>query len=160
MKRSVLKRCFAIITVLFVMCFSTISYAHPGRTDKNGGHKDNQNKSGLGSYHYHCGDYDAHLHPNGYCPYSSSGRSSTTISSKKTTEVSEPVAAIVEEKPIEKKIVEAEKPVQKIVEKDIATKTNEEQSTSESDNSDSSGGFGTVLLLGGAGYLAYKKISG
>ena len=257
MKRSVLKRFFATITVLCVMLFSTVSYAHPGRTDKNGGHKDNQNKSGLGSYHYHCGDYDAHLHTNGYCPYSSSGRSSTTTSSKKTTEVSKTVAAIVEEKPIEKKIVEAEKPVQKIVEKQeeavlnniveevnnvvetkdikeekkteeikyveakqegnenkidnsaknkeividkknesvekienkkqeketteikvaekeeivdeiiVATNkesqetvTNESQLIDENSEGGSGGGLGAVLLLGGAGYLGYKKIRG
>ena len=41
--------------------------AHPGRTDANGGHRDNKNKSGLGSYHYHCGSHPAHLHPNGVC---------------------------------------------------------------------------------------------
>lgn len=29
--------------------------AHPGRTDAQGGHHDYKNKSGLGSYHYHCG---------------------------------------------------------------------------------------------------------
>lgn len=29
--------------------------AHQGRTDANGGHHDYKNKSGLGSYHYHCG---------------------------------------------------------------------------------------------------------
>ena len=29
--------------------------AHPGRTDANGGHRDNKNVSGLGSYHYHYG---------------------------------------------------------------------------------------------------------
>ena len=43
--------------------------AHPGRTDANGGHRDNKNVSGLGSYHYHCGGHPAHLHPNGVCPY-------------------------------------------------------------------------------------------
>lgn len=42
--------------------------AHSGRTDSSGGHKDIQNKSGLGSYHYHHG-YPAHLHTNGVCPY-------------------------------------------------------------------------------------------
>jgi uncharacterized protein YjdB len=42
--------------------------AHPGRTDSRGGHKDNQNKSGLGYYHYHHG-YGPHLHTNGICPY-------------------------------------------------------------------------------------------
>ena len=47
--------------------------AHSGRTDANGGHKDNQNKSGLGGYHYHCGGHPAHLHPDGVCPYSSPG---------------------------------------------------------------------------------------
>ena len=49
--------------------------AHSGRTDARGGHRDNKNKSGLGSYHYHCGGHPAHLHPNGVCPYS--GQSST-----------------------------------------------------------------------------------
>ncbi|HJD31451.1 MAG TPA: peptidoglycan-binding protein [Candidatus Eisenbergiella stercorigallinarum] len=44
--------------------------AHSGRTDARGGHRDNKNKSGLGSYHYHCGGHPAHLHPNGVCPYS------------------------------------------------------------------------------------------
>ncbi len=43
--------------------------AHSGRTDSSGGHRDNKNKSGLGSYHYHCGGYPAHLHTNGVCPY-------------------------------------------------------------------------------------------
>lgn len=43
--------------------------AHPGRTDSSGGHKDNKNKSGLGSYHYHCGGNPAHLHKSGVCPY-------------------------------------------------------------------------------------------
>lgn len=44
-------------------------YAHSGRTDSSGGHRDNRNVSGLGSYHYHCGGYPAHLHVSGYCPY-------------------------------------------------------------------------------------------
>ena len=55
--------------------------AHSGRTDKYGGHKDNKNKSGLGSYHYHCGGYPAHLHPNGVCPYDSSSSYDTSSSS-------------------------------------------------------------------------------
>lgn len=45
--------------------------AHSGRTDSSGGHHDYNNVSGLGSYHYHCGGYPAHLHPGGICPYSS-----------------------------------------------------------------------------------------
>ena len=55
--------------------------AHSGRTDANGGHKDNKNVSGLGSYHYHCGGHEAHLHPNGVCPYASSASSSSSGSS-------------------------------------------------------------------------------
>ena len=48
---------------------SFTSFAHPGRTDSNGGHHDYKNKSGLGNYHYHCGGNPPHLHPNGICPY-------------------------------------------------------------------------------------------
>lgn len=66
--------------------------AHSGRTDSSGGHRDNKNKSGLGSYHYHCGGHPAHLHRNGVCPYagrttssSSSRRSTSNKSSNKTT---------------------------------------------------------------------------
>lgn len=45
------------------------------------GHRDNKNKSGLGSYHYHCGGNPAHLHTGGVCPYKNSS-SSTQQSSK------------------------------------------------------------------------------
>lgn len=47
-----------------------VAEAHSGRTDSSGGHHDNKNKSGLGSYHYHCGGNPAHLHTGGVCPYS------------------------------------------------------------------------------------------
>lgn len=57
-----------IMTFLLCSILSITSFAHSGRTDANGGHRDNKNVSGLGSYHYHHG-YPAHLHPNGICPY-------------------------------------------------------------------------------------------
>lgn len=57
-----------VFLILIIMC--NITFAHSGRTDSNGGHRDNKNKSGLGSYHYHCGGHPAHLHANGVCPYS------------------------------------------------------------------------------------------
>ncbi len=41
-----------------------VAYAHPGRTDSNGGH---YNRS-TGEYHYHHG-YPAHQHTGGVCPY-------------------------------------------------------------------------------------------
>ena len=58
-----------LISAVILSLLITISFAHSGRTDSSGGHKDNKNVSGLGSYHYHCGGYPAHLHSNGYCPY-------------------------------------------------------------------------------------------
>ena len=47
------------LLLVFSLNFSSAisSYAHSGRTDSSGGHKDNKNKSGLGSYHYHCGGF-------------------------------------------------------------------------------------------------------
>lgn len=44
------------------------SVFHKGRTDKNGGHNDFFNKSGLGLYHYHHG-FAAHLHSDNQCKY-------------------------------------------------------------------------------------------
>lgn len=80
-----------LLTVLSIISIGANSYAHSGRTDSSGGHNDNKNKSGLGSYHYHCGGHPAHLHNNGVCPYSSNtgaNKSSTlgpSSSSTKTT---------------------------------------------------------------------------
>jgi hypothetical protein len=58
--------------------------AHSGRTDSQGGHRDNKNASGLGSYHYHHG-YSAHLHPNGVCPYDNNNVTSSTKTSAQTS---------------------------------------------------------------------------
>lgn len=55
---------FIVISVLLLTTLSFTSFAHSGRTDSNGGHRDNIN----GGYHYHHG-YPAHQHPNGECPY-------------------------------------------------------------------------------------------
>ena len=69
-----------MILLVCLACFFG-AFAHSGRTDANGGHRDNYNQSGLGSYHYHCGGYPAHLHTNGYCPYRSYSSSSYSSSS-------------------------------------------------------------------------------
>ena len=80
-----------LLIILSIILIGVNAYAHSGRTDSSGGHKDNNNKSGLGSYHYHCGGHPAHLHTNGVCPYSSSSSasrsstSSSSASSAKTT---------------------------------------------------------------------------
>ncbi len=86
-----MKSLFKFISALSIilLCFTTnISYAHSGRTDSNGGHKDNKNVSGLGNYHYHCGGHPAHLHTNGICPYNSNAstqNNNTTISKDMNT---------------------------------------------------------------------------
>lgn len=76
------KRVLLVSMILLVsLAFVFSVFAHSGRTDSNGGHRDNNNSSGLGSYHYHCGGYPAHLHKNGYCPYTSYSSSGYTGSS-------------------------------------------------------------------------------
>ena len=71
------KRVLALMTLCLVItmvvpaplnCSTLTVEAHSGRTDINGGHRDNKNVSGLGPYHYHHG-YPAHLHTGGVCPY-------------------------------------------------------------------------------------------
>lgn len=65
------------IAVCLALCVTSIAFAHSGRTDSSGGHRDNRNMSGLGYYHYHCGGYPAHLHSNGVCPYQGGGNTTT-----------------------------------------------------------------------------------
>ena len=77
------KRVFYIILSV-ILAISSCAFAHAGRTDSSGGHKDNQNKSGLGSYHYHCGGHPAHLHSGGVCPYSSKSAPKKTAAPKST----------------------------------------------------------------------------
>ena len=87
-----LKRGTLFVAAIFIIGSMETSYsggiivaeAHSGRTDSQGGHHDNKNKSGLGSYHYHHG-YEAHLHPNGVCPYDNGNGASTTKPSKQTS---------------------------------------------------------------------------
>lgn len=74
-----LSKTIALLGIL--LAFPTTILAHSGKTDSSGGHKDKNNVSGLGSYHYHCGGYPAHLHDGGACPYSGSAKSSTTTKS-------------------------------------------------------------------------------
>lgn len=82
--------CLAVPVTTAVSSVNVITAeAHSGRTDANGGHHDYKNKSGLGSYHYHCGGHPAHLHPNGVCPYDSGATTSGSKSSKKESSAPE-----------------------------------------------------------------------
>ena len=78
-----------LYTLCIILLFSSLltftSFAHSGRTDSQGGHHDYQNKSGLGSYHYHHG-MGPHLHPNGVCPYSSGNSTQSSNSSSKSSD--------------------------------------------------------------------------
>jgi len=84
-----IKKMFAVLLICTMV--SSASFAHGGRTDSSGGHKDNKNASGLGSYHYHHGE-SAHLHPGGVCPYDKTQEKEEV----KDTEV------VDENKPVEK----------------------------------------------------------
>lgn len=75
----------SVVVIIILLSLQTVLFAHSGRTDANGGHKDNKNKSGLGSYHYHCGGNPPHLHENGICPYKSSSSNNTFSSNSSKT---------------------------------------------------------------------------
>lgn len=74
------KRLLFIPLIAVIACSSLL--AHNGRTDGSGGHRDNKNVSGLGSYHYHCGGYPEHLHYDGVCPYDSTSSSNALAVAK------------------------------------------------------------------------------
>lgn len=106
------KRIYTLMLALVILFTPSFSLGHGGRTDSNGGHKDNKNKSGLGSYHYHCNGHGAHLHPGGVCPYNKKAATTKSISkvsaSKSTTskasKVKTSTAKIEENKKIQKKL--------------------------------------------------------
>ncbi len=81
--RKIIVIMLCIIGLLVVV--STSAFAHSGRTDASGGHRDNRNVSGLGSYHYHCGGYPPHLHVQGYCPYRDTFPSKVSVSTSKSS---------------------------------------------------------------------------
>lgn len=83
MIKNKLKTVLILILTLSIIAMGINTYAHSGRTDSNGGHKDKKNASGLGYYHYHCGGHPPHLHDNGICPYSSNASTATTTKSTK-----------------------------------------------------------------------------
>lgn len=83
MRKTIGRMISICLIVIQFLCAVIPVFAHSGRTDSSGGHRDNKNKSGLGSYHYHCGGYPAHLHSGGYCPYRDIMPSSVQLSSSK-----------------------------------------------------------------------------
>lgn len=86
------RKLIAVTMCLLILCCPLTLFAHSGRTDSNGGHKDNQNKSGLGPYHYHCGGNPPHLHDGGVCPYASSAAPQDMTSQSTTSQESSAAA--------------------------------------------------------------------
>ena len=85
MRKLELRKKILVLLLVFCLLFSSVCFAHSGRTDSSGGHKDNKNASGLGPYHYHCGGYPAHLHTGGVCPYSGGGSTSSSSTSSSSS---------------------------------------------------------------------------
>lgn len=80
--KKVFKISLILISIVVIILGSCVAvFAHPGKTDSDGGHFDRS----TGEYHYHHG-YPAHQHENGTCPYN---KKSTT------TEKAETFATIV-----------------------------------------------------------------
>ncbi len=80
-----MRRILQLFLAVVVACSCVLTtFAHSGRTDSSGGHKDNKNASGLGSYHYHHG-VGPHLHPNGVCSYDTTTTTTTTTPPPQTT---------------------------------------------------------------------------
>lgn len=112
MKQKLMKKIIIyLLTAVFLISSAVVApyeptsiqvEAHSGRTDSSGGHKDNKNKSGLGSYHYHCGGNPAHLHTDG-CPYSenaSAAESADTTINSNTSKTSTDSSAKVSKETI------------------------------------------------------------
>lgn len=94
MKRNMKRIISVLMAIVTIICMGNYTYAHSGRTDANGGHRDNNNKSGLGSYHYHCGGHPAHLHTNEVCPYSSSSSLSNSSTSSSTESSTKTISTV------------------------------------------------------------------
>lgn len=173
------KKVGRIVTTLFVamsiLFISISSYAHSGRTDSSGGHKDNKNKSGLGGYHYHCGGYPAHLHKNGVCPYktksststnkSKSNKKSSTSNTNNKTKTSSSTKSSTsntkttskEEKDTSNVTEKTKTQQQNIIKNTVNNQKNELENTSQNnENSDATGGVLLISALCG-GCWVYRK---
>lgn len=163
-----------VFLILIIMC--NITFAHSGRTDSNGGHRDNKNKSGLGSYHYHCGGHPAHLHANGVCPYSNNSATSTnkgnTLNSSATntnkdkalnssTTTNTNIENISNFSTVSTQVNEDKKDGNNnTMNATINENSTNKVSESSSKNSNLIGTVISLGILGGGGYLGYKKRKG
>jgi hypothetical protein len=96
-----------VLSLAIILAGASTAYAHSGGTDASGGHADNQNVSGLGSYHYHHGE-GPHLHPDGICPLVSAANAepatAATVATIPAATTPAVTAAVVSESPTVYKI--------------------------------------------------------
>ena len=128
MKKYLVKITSMSLYVFIILSFVVNIYGHSGRTDSSGGHRDNQNKSGLGSYHYHCGGYPAHLHTNGVCPYTSSSNIQTI---KEEKEIITPTSIEIDQESVNLEVGD-----QKTLSATIQPSNSEDKSISWSSNNE------------------------
>ncbi len=145
MKHIIKKLFVCIIIITSILVISNYSNAHKGRIDSNGGHRDNKNVSGLGSYHYHCGGHPAHLHPNGVCPYSSSSSSTKDNTSYESSKNKNSATNNYEANN------------KKDTTKNNTLMNKNSNSLEDDENINNAVALLTAGLLGGAGFLGYKK---
>ena len=155
MKHTIKRVLLCIVAMSIVLIKFNSCSAHPGRTDSNGGHKDNKNVSGLGPYHYHCGGNPAHLHPDGICPYSAEAKKSSNadITAKESENKTNTTQAKTETKVIDNKNSEQKNT-------SVQQEKNNSNNTTVKNDNENTDNMGTILtlgVLGGAGYLGYKK---
>ncbi len=75
-----MKKLHSTLFVVFLISVISLSvFAHPGRTDSDGGHTNHS----TGEYHYHHG-YPEHDHPDGICPYIDDTNNNHSISDTKS----------------------------------------------------------------------------
>lgn len=150
------------ICVLSILIMCNITFAHSGRTDSNGGHRDNKNKSGLGSYHYHCGGHPAHLHTNGVCPYSNNSATSTNKGNTLNSSIANTnIGNTANSSTALTQVTEDKKDGNSNTMSSAINKNSTDKfSDSSSENSDLIGTMISLGILGGGGYLGYKKRKG
>lgn len=83
-----------LIVLVCLLSFPVSIFGHSGRTDSSGGHHDYKNKSGLGSYHYHCGGNPPHLHEGGVCPYGGGNAATSDGTTKSASAYTPPSPSI------------------------------------------------------------------
>lgn len=158
MKYNYRKVLISILMIIAIILFLNLdSFAHSGRTDSSGGHKDNKNASGLGSYHYHCGGNPPHLHTNGVCPYSSNKSTKSTSSSSNSSTSNTSNKSSTTSSTSSSYSSTTSSTSNTNTNSTTTTSNNVSESSNNTEKSNPIGGILTVGLVGAGGYLIFKR---